>query len=309
MIHAPLHIGRISVSVRSVKTPHEHFGLDDIDECFWILFEDAFGNDLRFRAGNDAVQHCAVLMRIHSGCGNLGHTVMCGVEYSLIQLFRKIRDDEKRHLVVCLIKQSYRFSRGELEDDRVKRFVPAEKQTGNDEHCSIPHQYVIPDIFVSFFKKIYGDEIRASGRSASDQTETDSSSVDQSAEYADQQDILSDRYRRNDIGEYTRCNDYERGVYREPLADEFKTERRRDGIEDQTDRRERQRYPEESLTYSLYQERHSVESAGIEAAGVYEALDVDRHDERSHKPEGQYFQFTFKAESRKRRVAGFTDIL
>lgn len=301
--------GGKSVSVRHVKTSCEHFGFDDIDERLRILLEDAFGNDLRFCAGNDAVQHCAILMRIHSGCGDLGHTVMRGVEYRLIQLFRKIRDDEKRYLVVSLIEQSYRLGRGELENDRVKRFVPAEKKTGNDEHRSIPYQYVIPDIFISFFEKVYSYEIRAAGRSASDKTETDGGSVDQPAEHADQQDILSDRYRRNDISEYTRCNDYERGVYRETLADEFKAEYRRYGIEDQADRRERQRYSEEALTYSLYQECHSVESAGIKAAGVHEALDVYSHDKRSHKPEGQYFQFMFKAESRKRLVTGFTDIL
>ena len=223
-----------------MKPPHEHFCFYYIDECLWIFCKDAFSNDLRLCAGNDTVQHCAIFMRIHSGCRYLGHTVMCGVEYRLVQFFREICDNEKRYLVVCLIEQAYRLGRGELEDDRIKRFVPAEKKTGNDEHRSIPYQYVIPDIFISFFEKVYSYEIRAAGRSAADQTEADSSSVDQPSEYADQQDILSDRYCRDDICEYTSRNDYECGVYRESLADKSKAEYRRYGIQDQTDRRKRQ---------------------------------------------------------------------
>ena len=53
--------GGKSVSVRHVKTSCEHFGFDDIDERLWILLEDAFGNDLRFCAGNDAVQHLSLI--------------------------------------------------------------------------------------------------------------------------------------------------------------------------------------------------------------------------------------------------------
>ena len=90
--------GGKSVSVRHVKTSGEHFGFDDIDERLWILLEDAFSNDLRLCAGNDTVQHGAIFMRIHSGCRYLGHTVMCGVEYRLVQFFREICDNEKRYL-------------------------------------------------------------------------------------------------------------------------------------------------------------------------------------------------------------------
>lgn len=214
-----------------MESSPEGFRLHYVDHGLRVSLQDLPRYDLGFRAGYHAVQQGLRLLRVHARRRDLRCTVVHRHHDLQIDLIRQLRHDEHGDLVVFLVQQVDHLCRCELEYDGVECLVPAEHQARQDQHCRIAHQDEIPDVPVFLFQKIYGDKIRSAGGRSPDQAEADGCAVDQSAEHANQQDILGDGHGRNDIGEHAGGYNDQRRIDGEPLADSPETENRRNSVQ------------------------------------------------------------------------------
>ena len=88
-----------------------------------------------------------------------------------------------------------------LENDRVQRFIPAENQSGRSQNYNIDAQNDIERIHTLFLGKVDCDKIRAAAGGIYRKAHTDRDTVDDAAEDTDQQCVVSEGIRRQQIDE------------------------------------------------------------------------------------------------------------
>ena len=105
---------------------------------------------------------------------------------------RHIGNDIDARRLVALMHRIDDLRRYKLEDDGVKRLIPSEQETGNDQHHRIAGKNVVPGRRIEADRKIDGDEVGAAGTCVVAQRDADGKAVDDTAEYRHQQQIAGD---------------------------------------------------------------------------------------------------------------------
>jgi len=188
--------------------------------------------------------------------------------------------DEERALLVFFIEQmEYRGLRI-LENDGIECLIPAEHNARNRNNHRIESQNDIERIHAGFRRKVNRDEIRAAGGRAGIEAQTDCEAVQKPAEDADQQNILCDDMRGNQIGEHAAEHDHDAGKKREFFADIPETDIHRNEIERQIDGGERERDMQNCCRRALNQNRQPRDAARIQSARADEGFVVQCHEKR-----------------------------
>ena len=265
--------------------------LDNVYKCVGIYFHHLFHKKLRFLTGNYRVDHGGGIL------GVAAHTVQpCGGVVGemgdlFVNLVRMPCHDKERMLLVTLVQDLDHLCGGELEDDGVQSFVPAEEQSGDNKKDSVSAENIIPDIAAVLFGKINGDEIGSSGTGISDQAQRNDHAVDQPAEDTDQQGIIGDGLRRDQVGEDTRQQNNYTGAHGKFQTDEFQTDKNRDRVQGEVDHRIGNLYPGEFPENALDQKGDSVKASGDQPSGIDKGVDVYRADDGGYNSAAIAFHF------------------
>ena len=214
-------------------------------------------------------------------------------ENLLINLIRLLRDNEQRMLLISLMQHLNHLSRSKLEDNRVKRSVPSKEQTCHcQDHC-ISTQNIIPDIPAIFLGKINRNKIRSTCTGITDQTETDTEAIDQTAKDTDQQCIISDRLTGNNICKQTGKHDHTDRTDGKFLSDKFQTNKYRNRIQQYINQRIRNCNPHKCLKNVLEQQSKSCKSSRKKTACTNKCLNIQRHDRCSQNRTAVTLGFMF----------------
>ena len=130
-----------------------------------------------------------------------------------------------------------------------------------------------------FLRKVDGDEVRTAARGVHAQTQADGKAVDDAAENADEERVVGDDAGRDDVGEYAGKHDHQARIQGELFADVTEPYVDRDHVEQKVDHGERQMKVQEAFREALNENGETGSSSGIKTAGLYEGVDVERHEQ------------------------------
>ena len=239
------------------------------------------------------IDHTGLLVCVTSGTFKTCRRMIGKFENLLINLIRLLRDNEQRMLLISLMQHLNHLSRSKLEDNRVKRSVPSKEQTCHcQDHC-ISTQNIIPDIPAIFLGKINRNKVRSTCTGITDQTETDTEAIDQTAKDTDQQCIISDRLTGNNIRKQTGKHDHTDRTYRKFLSDKFQTNKYRNRVQQYINQRIRNCNPHKCLKNVLEQQSKSCKSSRKKTACTNKCLNIQRHDRCSQNRTAVTLGFMF----------------
>ena len=147
-----------------------------------------------------------------------------------VYLLRTVRDDKQRRAFIARIQHPHNLCRGKLENDRVQRFVPAKQQAGNPQHYGVAEKHIVPGVDVQALRYGDRDKIRAAAGGPTQQAEADGKAVDYTAKYTNQQHVVGQRHRWDNIGQHAGQHNHDAGIDGKPFPDQAKTDDSRDRI-------------------------------------------------------------------------------
>lgn len=193
---------------------------------------------------------------------------------------RMIGHDEKRLLLIAGIEHAQHLRGSILKNNGIQRLVKAEQNPGDHDDHNIESENEIPCVHALFLGEKNRDKIRSARGRIHGQTETGHKAVDDPAENADQQNVVCQRYRRYGVRHDTGENDHQAGIQRKFLSDKPESDIDRHDIQQQIDRRIRDKNAEIHFENALYQYGQPRSAARIQAACIDKGFDIHRHDSR-----------------------------
>ena len=155
-------------------------------------------------------------------------------------------------------------------------------------------QNIIPDIASVFFGKIDGDKICPSCTGIADKTKCDHNTVDQTAENTDQQRIIGNGLRRDQVRKNTGQDNDNAGTHSELDADKPEADKNRKGVQGDVDDSIRNLQAGELPENILKEQCQSVEAAGDKSSGIDKGVDVYRADDGGYNSAAVALHFNFR---------------
>lgn len=191
-----------SVMRLPVKVACHMIGFQDIDKRMRVDFANCAGNLLNLVACNDRIDHIPFLAIVQAGAAEQRRAMMRGILDLLVNLHRTVGDDKQRCALETQVQHVDNLCGSKLEDNRIQRTVPAEQQARDHQHHTVAEKDIIPCVHAEPLAQRNRYKVRAAARRAAKQAQADCKAVKNTAENANQQDIVRNRHRWDQVGQH-----------------------------------------------------------------------------------------------------------
>ena len=180
-----------------------------------------------------------------------------------------------------------------MEDNRIQCLVPAKQNACHRYDHHIESQYDIEGIHTLFVGQKNGNKIRSSACGSYLQAHTDRQSVYHSSENTDQKNIICDCIYGKNIRQDTGKYDHQTGISCKFFSNKPKSYIYRNRIQNQVNKRVRNRYMKKQFCHALDQNGKSCNSTGIKVPRPHKGFNVHCHDNRRNADNKDSLSFLF----------------
>ena len=176
-----------------MEVPYEVFRLADIDDSLRVDMANQMDNVIGLIRRDDAhdIGHrraTVAAVGIEARGAMMKLAVVRGKH-----LLRARGHDLERHAFVATVERVDGLGGQKLEDDRIRRMLPAEDRAEDAQDDAVKHEHILPDGTASLVGDHEGNEVGSSSRGAAFQCDGDGQPVEYAAEQHAQDGVVEQR--------------------------------------------------------------------------------------------------------------------
>lgn len=252
---------------------------------------------VRFRSGNNRVDNASFLMLKGAFPIHDRRSVMGDLLDHLADEMGLVCNDKQGVLLIFQIEHMKHLGGGILVNDGIQRLVPSEKDSGCADDKGVDAKNHIPGIHSFLFGEVDSDKVRAAGGGVYGEHKADGRAVDNTAENTDEQRIVGNHIRREDVCQCTCEHNGQTGKPGKFFADEFKSDINRKSVQQQVHDCVRKFHVKVAAENALDQDGQSCSTSRIESSRTDENFDVHCHYEGSNADDHNSFGIFFEVKS------------